>query len=86
MGFSIVDMYVANRIMELSDEAIDLIFKPYLSKDKLKALKSRVHGVQKWLEANILKTVDPDSASSSEPEYKNQKNTYFNQSFRAKTK
>lgn len=54
---------LADRISALTDEVIDLIFLDALSTAELKALKSRIHGVQKWLKdnpANIVEEESPD--------------------------
>lgn len=48
-----VDEQLYDQIMSITDEVLDYVFADnMLSKGELKALKSRLHGIQKWLEEN----------------------------------
>lgn len=52
LGIAGIKESLANRILAISDEAITLMFMDFLDKEEIKALTSRIHGVQKWLKDN----------------------------------
>lgn len=80
LDFNLVDSTFAYRIMALSDQVIDFVTKDLLTKEEIKALKNRLHGVQKWLEANVTKNkfVWNNMYRADKGKFSEQHSTYLN--------